>query len=237
MLPADVHEHDGDVVGGAAVEGLLEQVVCRAAGGEIETHRLEDVCVVDDAGESVGAEQPAVAGERRHHEEVELRVVVHVAEHAHEHRAAGVEARLFRGDAPGVDETLHEGVVGGDLRQLVVAVEVDARIADVTDDGVVIDHDDRADGGAEPGELGAILGGADEVAGGGCRGGLEGRLRVIRGREGLVEPLELLDGDGGCHVAAGVTAHAVGDGEQVRAGVAGVLVVGPDLPGVGDRGA
>jgi hypothetical protein len=53
------------------------------------------VGVVDDAGEAVGAEQPAVAGLGRHDERVDLGVGIHVAEHAHEHGAARVVARLF----------------------------------------------------------------------------------------------------------------------------------------------
>ena len=237
MLPADVDQHDRDVVGGAAVESLLEQVVGGAPRGHADAHRLEDVGLVDDAGETVGAEQPAVARLRVHDEHVELGIGVHVAEHAHEHRAARVVAGLLGRDAAGVHQPLHEGVVGGDLRQRVVAVQVDARVADVADDRVVVDHDDRADRGAEAGELGTILRGADQVAGRRRGGSLQRRLRVFGRGVGLIERLEAVDRDARGDVAAGVAAHAVGDDEQVRPGVPGVLVVGADLPGVGDRDA
>src|SRR5690606_34825316 len=48
--------------------------------------------------------------------------------------------------------------------------------------------------------------------------------------------LDAADGEGRCHIASRVAAHAVRDDEQVRSGVSGVLVVGADLPGMGDRG-
>ncbi len=95
MLPADVDQHDRDVVGSASVECLLEQVVRRAAGGDAELHRLEDASLVDHSGEPVGAEQPPVAGLRVHDEHVELGVGIHVAEHPHEDRAPRVVARLL----------------------------------------------------------------------------------------------------------------------------------------------
>src|SRR5690606_31644588 len=52
-----------------------------------------------------------------------------------------------------------------------------------------------------------------------------------------VEALDAADGKGRRDIAAGVAAHAVRDDEQVRSGVPGILVVGADLPGMGDRGA
>lgn len=237
MLPAHVDEDDRDVVGRAAVESLLEEVVGSAAGREAELHGLEDVRFVDHAREAVGAEQPPVAWLRVHHEHVELGIGVHVAEHAHEHGTAGVVARLLRRNAARIDQTLHEGVVGGDLRQCVVAVQVDARVADVADHRVFVDHDDRADRGAEAGEFRAVLRGADQVARCGGRGGLQRGLRVFGRRIGLVEGLQTLDRDAGGDVSAGVPAHPVGDDEEIRPGVSGILVVGADLPGVGDRDA
>ena len=59
----------------------------------------------------------------------------------------------------------------------------------------------------------------------------------LRGGEGVVVDLDELGDDGGRgDVPAGVTAHAVGDDEQVGAGVPGVLVVLADEPDVGARG-
>ena len=237
MLPADVDEDDRDVVGRAAVERLLEQVVGGASGREAERERLRRVRVVDDTREPVRAEQPPVAGLRRHDERVELGVGVHVAEHAHEHRAPRVVPRLLRRDAARVDQALHERVVGRDLRERVVAVEVDARIADVRDDRVVVDHDERADGRSHAGELGLDVHGVDQL-GRGIRDRVAQRALGRRGGlERAVEALEARDREARGDVAAGVPAHAVGDGEQVRAGVAGVLIVGAHLAGVRDGGA
>jgi hypothetical protein len=47
-------------------------------------------------------------------------------------------------------------VVGRDLGERVVAVEIDARIADVRDDGVVVDEVERADGRAHAREFGPL---------------------------------------------------------------------------------
>ena len=60
---------------------------------------------------------------------------------------------LFRGDPAGVDQSLHEGVVGADLGQLAVPQQVDAGVADVRDRDVVADPEDGADGRAHPHQL------------------------------------------------------------------------------------
>ena len=127
----DVDEHDGHVVGRALVEALLDQPLGRLLGAG---HRREDVLhllVGDIAREPVGADQPAVAGRGVEDGGVDLGCRIHVAEHAHEHGAAGMHGRLFRRDAAGVDEPLHEGVVGRDLLELSAAEPIDAGVADV----------------------------------------------------------------------------------------------------------
>ena len=48
MLPADVDEDDGDVVGSAGIQCLLEEIVCGASRCEAQRHRLGRVRVVDD---------------------------------------------------------------------------------------------------------------------------------------------------------------------------------------------
>ena len=54
----------------------------------------------------------------------------------------GWTAASSGGDAAAVDEALHEGVVGGDLRELAVAEEVDAGVADVGEGELVADAQD-----------------------------------------------------------------------------------------------
>ncbi|MDF2920919.1 MAG: hypothetical protein K0S70_5137 [Microbacterium sp.] len=237
VLASDVDDDDRDVIGRTAVEGLLEEAVGRAARSPALPERLRGVGVVDDARQSVGAQQPPVAGLRGHDERVDLGIGVHVAEHTHEHRAARVVASFLRGDAARVDQTLHERVVRRDLGQRPVAEEVQARVADVRDDGVLVDHDERADGRAHAGELGAHLDGADQL----CRGVgqrlAQGGLGLGGRGEGLVEALEPSNREARGDVATGMPAHAVGDDEQVRTAEARVLVVGAHLPGMRDGGA
>ncbi len=206
-------------------------------GASAERERLAGVRVVDDAREPVRAQQPPVARLGRHDERVELGVGIHVAEHPHEHGAARVVARLLGGDAPGVHESLDERVVGRDLGERVVAVQVDARIADVRDDGVVVDHDERAHRRAHARELGLDVHGVDQFDGGVGDRIAQRALGRGRGLEGVIQALEPRDRQAGGDVAPGVTAHAVGDGEQVRARVPRILVVGAHLAGVRDRGA
>ena len=155
MLSADVDEDDRDVVGRTAVQRLL-RADCRPC---VQEHALGQhlghVRLVDDTGQPVRAQQPAVARLGRHDERVDLGVGVHVAEHPHEDRAPRVVPRLFRRDPPRVDQALDERVVGRDLGERVVAVQVDPRVADVRDDRVLVDHDQGAHRRAHAGELGA----------------------------------------------------------------------------------
>ena len=106
-----------------------------------------------------------------------------------------MEARLLDGDAARIDEALHERVVRRDLCELVVAVEVDARVADVSDDRVIVDHQERAHRGAEPREFGPLL---DRIDQGGCRFGdrvAQLALGLGRARKGPIKAFEVTDRD------------------------------------------
>ncbi len=237
MLSPDVDEDDGHVIRGPRVEGLLEKQVGRAPRGQSLREHLVRVRVVDDAAQAVRAQEPPVAGLGRHDERVDLGVRVHVSEDAHEHRAARVVARLLGGDAAGVDEALDERVVGRQLREGLVAVEVDAGVADVGDHGVVVDHDERGDGRPHSRELGALADRVDDV---GRRRG-DRLLQRAFGRAGRgearVEGLEPRDREARGDIASRVPAHSVGHREEVGAGEAGVLIVGAHLPRVRECGA
>ena len=139
-------------------------------------------------------------------------------------------------DLAGVDQVLHEGVVGRDLGQRVAAQHVGARVADVDHGEAVAGAHERDAGGAQALEVavtarafGELLVRVEE--------GLaqEGKHRVGRVRV-RVEGDELGEGHRGGDVAARGPAHAVGEDEQVRAGVAGVLVVGTYEAHVGAGG-
>ena len=207
-----------------------------SASGVLAEDRC-DLVLGDVAAEPVGAEEPAVTGLGGQHSRVEFGRGVHIAEHAHEHGAARMHRGLLGGDAAAVDEPLHEGVVLGDLLELAVAQAVDARVADVRERDVVADAEDAADGGAHAGELGVVEHGLGDQRVGGEHRGLQGELGVVgRGVE-LVGLGDALHRDRGRDVAARVAAHAVGDDEQVAAGVSAVLVVGADLADMRDGGA
>ena len=231
---ADVQDHGRDVVGGAGVQALLEEPVRHLLRPVLRGEGVLEVVVLDDAAQPVRADQPAVARLRLQDPGVDLGGGVHVAEHAHQHGAARVDHRLLLGDAAAVDEPLDEGVVRGDLLELTVAVEVDARVADVRERDLVADADEGAHGGAHPGELGVLEDGLGEQRVRGDQRGLQRELGLGRG---LVLAVRLADpghGDRAGDVAARVAAHPVGDDEQVPAGIARVLVVRTDLPDVGD---
>ena len=136
---------------------------------------------------------------------------------------------------PAVDEALHEGVVDGDLGELAVAEEVDARVADVGERDLVADPHEGADGGAHAGELRMLEHRLGEQRVGGDDAPPAGRTRRRTAR--LYSPS-----------ASRMRLTAIADAtsppawppmpsattNSVVPGVAGVLVVGADLADVGD---
>src|SRR5690606_6510659 len=116
-------------------------------------------------------------------------------------------------------------------------VPVDAGVADVRDRHDVFDTDDGAHGGAHAGEFGVVEDGFRDEGVGGEQRGLQRVLGVFGGVVGAVGFGDPLDGDRAGDVTSGVSAHPVGDHEEVFAGVGGVLVVGAEFAHVGDGGA
>ena len=111
-VSADVEDDDGDVVGRAGIEALLEQPVGDAPSGPRASRAPP--CMSSSLTTPLSPSeqmQPAVARLGVQDPRVDLGGGVDVAEHAHQHRAARVDHRLLLGDAPAVDETLHERVV------------------------------------------------------------------------------------------------------------------------------
>ena len=193
-----------------------------------------DVLHRGEARESVRAQHPAVARHGVVERQVEFRGRPDVAQDAHDDAALGVGVRLFERDAALVHEHLHEGVVLRHLDDLALVHDVGAGIADVGQRQPVAGLQESRDGGAHACEL-ALLdhGAADLVVSGEDRGleVVEDPAVVVR----FVEEGQAADGDRGGDVAAGVTAHAVRDEEEVSARVAGVLVVLAHLAGVRAR--
>ena len=83
----------------------------------------------DDVGQPVRAEQVAVAGAGLADRDVGLDVAAE--QRPQDHRLARMVLGLVGREPAGVDEVLDVGVVVGDLRQVVAAQQVGARVADV----------------------------------------------------------------------------------------------------------
>jgi hypothetical protein len=145
-----------------------------------------------------------------------------------------VGGRLLGGDAAFVDEALHEGVVVGDLVQLVAAQQVGTGVADV-------DEPEALSGGQEGGErrahaLQRAVGGdhVAEVSVGGLDR-LAQRADQVAAREVVVERGHGLDRHAAGDLARRVATHAVRDREQPRAGVHRVLVARAEQSDVAAR--
>ena len=134
---------------------------------------------------------------------------------------------LLGGDPALIDQGLHEGVVLGDLRQLTVAQQVAARVADMNQSQPVTGEQDRGKSGAHSVQLGINL----DVLG-------DRRVALVHSRFQLAQQIAtgfvvIEMGEGGDHqlrrhFAGGVTTHAVGEGQQPGTGVHRVFVVGAD---------
>ena len=140
---------------------------------------------------------------------------------------------LFGRDLAGVDQVLHEGVVGRDLRERVAAQDVGARVADV-DHGQAVARAHEGDaGGAQAFEVAVAAGAVGEFFVRVEEGLAQEWEHGVRGVGVRVEGDQVGEGDRGGDVAAGGPAHAVGEDQEVGAGVAGVLVVGAHQAHVG----
>ena len=191
------------------------------------TQRLGDRGVVDEAAQPVGAEQDHVARARRRRPRVDVDLPVG-AERARDHRALRVLRGLLGRERSRPDPLRDQRVVVGEARQHSAAPEVRARVADVREGDARPADERRGHRRAHarcPRILGRALG--DAPVGepdGRCEALLVGALRDELG--------ERLHRDARGELAGERAAHAVGDGEERRLGVVGVLVLAPDPAGV-----
>ena len=131
---------------------------------------------------------------------------------------------LLGGDPAFVDEGLHEGVVLGDLRQFAVAQQVAAGVADVDQAQPVAGEQDGGQRGSHTVEVGVdldlFMDGLVALA-----------YRALQFAQQVAAWLVVVqwrqrgDHQLGGHLAGGMPAHPVGQGQQPRPGVHRVLIV------------
>ena len=230
----DVGDDDGDIVRGAGLQAQLhEPIGCHARilpGGHDVLDRVER----DKPGQAVGAQQITVAEVGLADDDV--RVITLVAgEHARDEVAVRVGRGLGFGDPPLVDQRLDKRVVSRDLGQVVIAEQIPARVAQMRQRQGAPAAQDRGDRGPHPRKLRVIRDEASQL-GVGPRDPVRQPARGLTTGVGVVIKVEQLGDDRRAReVTTGVPAHAVGDDEQVRAGIPAVLVVLAHHPDIGAR--
>ena len=108
---------------------------------------LQLVVVLQVAGEPVGAEEEGVAGEHLENERVHLDPLVH-PDGAGDGVLVPELLDVLARHAPALDQLVDDGVILGDLLHLAFAHHVDAAVADVGDEGLVPEHEQRRERGA-----------------------------------------------------------------------------------------
>ncbi len=110
----DVRDDAGDVVGAAAAQRELDQLLHGLVGALVAGEGLFERLVADHPGQAVGADQIAVAGPHLTDGQVGLDLSA-AAQRPHQQGALRVGGGLLLGDPALVHQPLHPGVVLGDL--------------------------------------------------------------------------------------------------------------------------
>lgn len=190
--------------------------------------------MADRARQAVRADQVAVTGPDLTDRQVGLDLTAAV-QRAHQQGALRVGLGLLRGDPPLVHQPLHPGVVLGDLAERTVPQQVRAGVADVHQAHPLAGPEHRGQGAAHALELRVLLDHLAQPLVGAVHRVVQQGEQVGAGYV-LVQPDDRTEHLGGGDLAGRRPAHAVGDRQQPRAGVAGVLVPLPDQPLVGSGG-
>jgi hypothetical protein len=229
----DVDHDDRHVVASATVDRQMHELVGRLAGIVHPTQHRGDAGFRNLVEQPVGAQQEAVTGHRLDGEDVDRHPVVD-PERAGDDVALGMDRRLFGRQRAFAHQVGHQAVVVGELFELADRIAIDPRVADVGHRqhlvAVLVNNGQRHHRGAHAGEVG--------IAGGGLVDRLVG---LLDGFDQAVDRVigeaaaDRLTGDRGRHVAAPMSAHAVGDGPEadVVAGHVVVVVRGTHAPHVG----
>ena len=143
--------------------------------------------------------------------------------------------RFLGGELAGLDHVSHKAVVARELLQLAVMQQIGARVADLCDDQALVFQHAGGKGGAHAVAAAPVARRADDLAVRFFDGVLQdGAVEVFRSQLGQ-HVHRYLRG----HLACGVAAHAVGDGEQRRGYYQAVLVVvayAADVGSASERG-
>ena len=98
-----------------------------------------DLIVLEHAGQPVRAQKERISEVRLLGDDVDLHALLH-AERAHDHVLVRPVLRLFRRDSLHPDVVVDQRVILGQLHELVAALAIAPRIADVPDDHVIVEE-------------------------------------------------------------------------------------------------
>ena len=213
---------------------LVDQLRCAALRVGYASHDGFDLLVLDHGRQAVGAYEQAVAGFDVYLVHIGARVGVG-PERARDDGALRMMARFLGGELAGFDHVGHKAVVARKLLQLAVMQQIGARVADLRDDEALVFQHAGGKGGAHALTAAPIARRADDLVVRFFHGVLQGcAVEVLRGQLSQHVHRYL-----GSDLACGVTAHAVGDGEQRRSHHQAVLVVvahAADVGSASERG-
>ena len=250
-LVAELHDDGRDVVLAAAIVGELNE----RFDGEVAVERemiAKLLGRLDISREPVAREDEGVACEELHHQRVDLDSLVH-ADRARDRVLLRELLDLLARELAALHELVEDRVILGHLLYAPGALEIDAAVADVRDEPLLPEDEQRRERRAHA-ALGLVLRGffvdlracalhgvlaqGDDVLG---RDLVRARCAVDVVVEELFLALDLVvhgaHGDRARDLARGVPAHAVGDDEERELLVDEkvVLVVLAHLPDVGRR--
>ena len=215
----EAEQDHGDVVAPAGVVGGGDQLAAGAVELGHALHHGPHADLVDHRRQAVRAQQVDVAAAGGERLDVDLHLALG-AERARDHRALRVRLRLLLGELAAGHELADQRVVAREPRELAVAPQVGARVADVGDRDLGL-----ADVGGRAGRAhaGGLLVGARAVVDAAV-GLLDDPHEAVGGRAVAEPGVEGLDRHLRGDLAGLGAAHAVGDHEQRRADEVVVLV-------------
>ena len=184
------------------------------------------------AGQAVGTQQPPVTDHGLTHCLIRRHIRLRITQDPQNDVALRMVFRLVGGNLPRIHQVLHEGVIRRHLGEGVSPQNVGARIPDVNHRELIPRTHEGDAGGAQTRELrvalrtiGQFLVRVHES------GAQQGKQRIGRMRIDI-QRNQVGDGHGGRDIATRGATHPIGKDQQVRSGIAGILVVLANQPDV-----